>query len=123
MKNVIENAFIEILSGIARYHKDGGVITENECGNSVTISFPTNSPSYAVEKVYYGNGQKFWETEYKNGLKHDKYTEWHKNGQKRWEIEFQNGLRHGKSIWWNENGKKYCEREYQNGKLINEINY
>ena len=91
MQNIIENAFIEILSGIARYHKDGGVITENECGNPVTISFPTNSPSYAVERMYYESGHKAWEKEYQNGLKHGKFTRWYENGKKFWESEWQNG--------------------------------
>ena len=84
-----------MLSGIAQYHKDGGVITKDKYGNSITISFPTNSFSYVVERRYQENGQKFFETEY------------------------QNGQRHGKKIWWDKNGKKYLEAEFQNGKMIN----
>ena len=96
MKNIIKNAFIEILSGIAKYHKDGGVITKDEHGNSITISFPTCLPSCAIIRKYYKNGQKWWEAEYQNGQKH------------------------GKSIGWHyENGQKRYKREYQKGKLIN----
>ena len=123
MKNIIKNAFIEILSGIARYHKDGGVITENVCGNPITISFPTNSPNYAVERGYYKNGQKRWKIEYQNGHRHGKYIGWRENGQKYFKAEYQNGLRHGEAIRWDENGMKCWEIEYKNGERISERYY
>ena len=67
---------------------------------------------------WYENGQKEYETNYKNGKKHGKMIGWHGNGQKAWEDEYKDGKEHGKWTWWNDNGQKNYEGEYKNGKSI-----
>ena len=74
MKQIIENAFIEKLSGIARIHKDGGVIIK---GDNVSVSFPTNSPSVALIRGYL-NGKENWRKEYNNGQV--KFIRWWEDG-------------------------------------------
>ncbi|KKK75078.1 hypothetical protein LCGC14_2877350 [marine sediment metagenome] len=41
---------------------------------------------------YYSTGQKYWETEYKNGIQHGKSMSWHEDGQKWWESNYKNGI-------------------------------
>jgi len=48
---------------------------------------PENGPY--VE--YYDNGQKSYESHYKNGEQHGRWTRWHENGQKHWESQYKNG--------------------------------
>ena len=93
MKTIIENAFIEILSGIAQIHKDGGVMFQSKCGDPITVSFPTQSPTYAMVRAYWENGTKCWEIEYQQGQKHGKNIGWRKDGTKYWEVEYHHGER------------------------------
>jgi len=117
MKTIIINAFIEILSGIAQYHEDGGVISEDKYNDTITISFPDNNPNKAMVKSYYKNGKKSWKEEYHQGQRHGKSLCWWENGNKRWETEYHQGQRHGKYLGWRENGKKNWEAEYHQGQL------
>lgn len=91
MKDIIRNAFIEMLSGIARYHKDGGVIAEDNSGNRITLYFPTKSFNYVIERAYYNTGEKWWEIEYKNGLRHGRNIGWYRDGNIKWEVLCENG--------------------------------
>jgi antitoxin component YwqK of YwqJK toxin-antitoxin module len=92
--------------------------------------------------LYYENGQKSKEINYKNGKLNGSTTFWHKNGQKSflvyyinnkidgkrvvlnkdgfktYEESYKNGELHGKSICWHENGQKWFEIMYQNGKQV-----
>jgi len=117
MKDIIRNAFIEILSGIAEYHEDGGVINKDEYDNIITISFPDNNPNKAVVKCYWENGNKRREMEYYQGKQHGKDLSWHESGNKNWEIEYYQGKQHGKYLGWYENENKHWEIEYCQGKL------
>ena len=123
MKSIIKNAFIEILSGIAQYNKDGGVITKDKDDYPITISFPTKSPNYAIVRYYWDNGSKFWEAEHYEGKPHGKMFEWYRNGNKHWKAEYYKGNLHGNSVSWYLNGGKYCEREYHYGEIIHEKYY
>jgi len=117
MKDIIHNAFIEILSGIAVYHEDGGVVSRGECDYKITITFPNQNPNKAIIRRYYENGKKYWEREYHHGQRHGKSLGWWENGKKYWEREYHHGQRHGKSLGWWENGTKNWETEYHQGQL------
>ena len=74
--------------------------------------------NYNAIKNIYTNVLKFNDTiKYLGGDKY-KFVGYYKNGNKYWEIEYKNGIRHSKYISWDENGNKSWEREYQNGKKI-----
>ena len=74
--------------------------------------------------LWFGNGQKALEGNYRNGLREGSgaygeaglWITWHPNGQKESEGNYRNGKEEGLwIIWWN-NGQKRSERNYRNGK-------
>jgi len=44
-----------------------------------------------VDGKIYENGQKDYEIDYVDGLKHGKYIKWYENGQRDYEIDYVNG--------------------------------
>jgi antitoxin component YwqK of YwqJK toxin-antitoxin module len=69
------------------------------------------------EILYYQDGKKQMEGEFRNGKKDGKWTAWFENGRMQSEGFFKNDLRDGKSIVWRENGFKYYEGNYSLGQL------
>jgi len=65
---------------------------------------------------YYENGQKKYESHYKNGKRDGLLTRWHKNGQKSEEHHYKNGELEGLWTMWYENGQKMEEIHYKNDK-------
>ncbi|KKL51119.1 hypothetical protein LCGC14_2298670 [marine sediment metagenome] len=57
-------------------------------------------------KIKYFGGNKY------------KITKYFDNGQKFWEAEFENDMRHGKSTGWTRYGEELYNDEYIHGKLI-----
>lgn len=114
--SISHDAYAALLSGLT-YKVGNEIYWYNEYNEPVTIEFiDTESNKYIVRR-YYSSGQKYCETEYKNGQRHGKIIGWYKSGQKHWEDEYQDGKRHGKAIRWCENGNKYYEVEYAKGVL------
>ncbi len=64
----------------------------------------------------YENGQKWSETNYKDGKKHGLQTYWHENGQKEFEGNYIDGKEHGLQTLWRENGQKEYRKNFKNGK-------
>ncbi len=86
--------------------------------------------------VYYRNGAKSVEANYKHGTTHGLYTAWYSTGKKMNETEYTDGIRNGYLTAWYANGNVQHEGWYkgdlkqglwryyfQNGKLKNEIYY
>lgn len=69
-----------------------------------------------VKTMWYLNGNKEIETNYKNGLKNGVETKWLENGQKKSEISYKDDLKDGLSAYWDENGDKSSETEYKDNK-------
>lgn len=90
MKKLIEQAFRQYVLG-ANINEKGEVEVEDEDGDYIFIVFPYNNLEYVLVRRYWGNGQKYWEEEYRNGQLHGKVLCWDGNGQKYWEAECQNG--------------------------------
>ena len=63
---------------------------------------------------YYENGQKSYETNYKNGKQDGLWTGWHENGQKESELNFRNGKKDGLWTEWYKNGQKKSEINFKN---------
>ena len=76
------------------------------------------NPKYTGKlNVWYDNGNKWREVEYKEGILEGKWIIWHENGNKMSEGDYKEGELDGKYIEWHENGNKSSEREYKKGKL------
>ncbi|WP_077928217.1 toxin-antitoxin system YwqK family antitoxin [Wohlfahrtiimonas populi] len=69
-----------------------------------------------IKTMWYFNGNKEIETNYKNGLKNGVETKWLENGQKKSEISYKDDLKDGLSTYWDENGDKSSETEYKDNK-------
>ncbi len=73
--------------------------------------------------IFYSDGSKFIEGQFKNGTWDGIETSWHKNGKKSGINYYQNGVHTGKSIYWDEDGNKIREVTYLNGQKNNEEIY
>ncbi len=118
MKQIIQSALIEILSGIAKYHEDGGVISEDEYNEPISISFSDKDSSKVVIRKYYYNGKLRRERNYHQGQLHGVSKGWYSNGKLWCEYNYHQGQRHGISKGWYESGKLCQEYNYRYGKLI-----
>lgn len=102
-----------------------------------------SEPFTGKDVIYYPNGQKFIESNYKNGrpdgLRVEYYengqkkeegniidgkmeglwVEWYRNGQKKSECHWKDGKKDGLSVWWYENGKKKFKGNFKEGRQIN----
>jgi antitoxin component YwqK of YwqJK toxin-antitoxin module len=70
-----------------------------------------------VHSTYYENGQKRFEGHYKNGRSDGPFGFWYPDGQKRTEGQWRNGARDGTVTQWHPNGVKESELNYGNGRL------
>jgi len=95
------DAFIFLFSGVATMKNERELYWEDEYRNSITIEFPTNTPTHAIVRHYWGNGNKRWETEYHNGILHGRHLGWYEDGSKRWEM----GIEGQKNLVWDMDGK------------------
>ena len=95
-------------------------ITEDvdEDGNKRKIKNVGNR-EYVI--LWWKNGNKFYENEYKDGKREGKWIGWWEGGNKMYEGEYKDGKHEGKWIWWWEDGNKECEGEYKEGKLIGDM--
>ncbi len=118
MKHIIQSALIEILSGIAKYHKDGGVISRDKHNRPISILFSDKDSSKVIIREYHENGNLWWKKEYHQGQLHGTSKRWYKNGKLRWEENSHQGQLHGISKGWHENGKLRWENNYHHGKRI-----
>jgi antitoxin component YwqK of YwqJK toxin-antitoxin module len=108
---LLHDAYVAWMSGLT--HKTGNEIHwQDENGKPITVGPISVAECKYVVRHYYENGQKHWEANYHQDLRHGKYIGWHKNGQKYWEIDYHQGQRHGKVIRWYENGQKHWEEDY-----------
>jgi len=113
----LHDFYTALLSGVLEKHNEKEYWWEYKYG-PITVEIADIAQQKYIVRRYYKNGNKYWKTEYQNGLLHGKYIGWYENGNKWRKREYQNGELHGKSIRWYENGNKDWEEEYQNGKQI-----
>ena len=71
--------------------------------------------AHGFRVLYYPDGEKRMEMEYKEGKQIGRATFWHKNGQKSLEGKYLDGKRHGKIVTWHPNGKKASAGTYAEG--------
>ncbi len=77
----------------------------------------SDTPYTGKNSIFYGNGHKHVEGNYKDG-KLDSSLEWYENGQKKSEMNYKDGKLDGLQLKWYENGQKEREGNFKDGKLV-----
>ena len=67
---------------------------------------------------FYKNGQKWLETNYKDGKLDGLSESWHENGKKASEVNYKDGKQDGLSVGFHENGQKWREVNWEDGELV-----
>jgi len=60
--------------------------------------------------------EDYWDTNH--SLQHGLFTLWYENGQKRWEDNYKDGKKDGLLTLWYENGQKEAEVNAKDGKMV-----
>ena len=76
-----------------------------------------NGVQHGISTVWYDNGQKESQGNYKEGKKNGELIRWYKNGQKMAEGTYKNGVPEGLIIVWHQNGQKKEKANWIGGKL------
>ena len=71
-----------------------------------------------VEVEYYDNGNKKYETYYKDGKKDGVSTVWYDDGTKESERHYKDGEENGVFTHWHDDGVKDCEYQIEDGECI-----
>jgi antitoxin component YwqK of YwqJK toxin-antitoxin module len=75
------------------------------------------------EIVYFKNGNKENEIDYKYGKVNGRARMWYENGRLRVEATYKDNKTHGVRIAYHKNGKVFCRAEYDEGKLLRKKNW
>lgn len=90
-EDLITQAFIEILSGIAKRKNSKEIYYRDDKFNKLaTIEF-VNGSEHIIFRHYYDNGNKKSEHSWVNNKQNGVDLGWYENGSKRWERTFLNG--------------------------------
>lgn len=99
-KELITEAFIMILSGVAEHRNSSEIYYRNDKFNKLaTIEFIDGSSTHIVFRHYY------------------------ENGNQKSEHEWIDGKQNGNDLGWYEDGKKHWEKKFIDGRLIHEEKY
>jgi len=122
---VIEKDEGVIYSHVVSYYKGKTVLRFHENGQlhqCVSFkSFNENDEVNGVLILWYDNGMKEIELNYKDGKKEGKSSHWYRNGQKHIDQMYKNDLPNGVQIDYNKNGEKFMEVILEDGKVIEYI--
>ena len=114
---------------VVSYDKDGAYVSRTTYKNGEEVEtvvdwsklqgsrfgkkYLHNTPFTGRAESFYGNGQKKFERNHKDGKEDGLYTSWYENGQKRNEWIKKEGIYHGPLTRWYENGQKELEANYK----------
>lgn len=121
VEEVIEQALIEHLSGVAKTNDDGGILV-NDIGYrcDTTVYLIDGSPNnIRVEANRYN--APYFSAEYKDGKLHGKLSlYYYGDGMLDVEANYKNGELHGKIIKYDYRGRRALEVNYKDGVLHGE---
>ncbi|MDR1835278.1 MAG: toxin-antitoxin system YwqK family antitoxin [Fusobacteriaceae bacterium] len=83
--------------------------------NDLIVAAGASTPYTGYIRLWYPNGQSFYEMYAKAGKLEEVSRTWFQNGQLQFEENYKDGLYHGKRTAWFENGVKQSEENYKNG--------
>ena len=122
---VIEKEEGVIYSQVVSYYKDKTVLKLHDNGQlhqCVSLkSFNENDEPNGILTLWYDNGIKEFELNYKDRKKEGKSSHWYRNGQKHIDQMYKNDLPNGVQIDYNKNGEKFMEVILEDGKVIEYI--
>jgi antitoxin component YwqK of YwqJK toxin-antitoxin module len=75
------------------------------------------------EIIYFKNGNKENEIDYKNGKVNGLARMWYENGCLRMQATYKNNKCNGVRIAYHKNGQIFCRAEYREGKLLRKKNW
>ena len=118
MDKKLINFFTLILIIILLYIFWKAEIVQKEPKSKYLIYYIVTGLLIILLKLPYENGQKQFETIYKDGNPDGLETYWHENGQKKQVDNWKDGKADGLTTLWYENGQKGEEVNYKDGTLI-----
>jgi antitoxin component YwqK of YwqJK toxin-antitoxin module len=104
-------------TGIPRNGREGKWILYYENGNKSQEHEWKNGVSDGLSIVYHENGNKYQEINWKNEVKDGLFKQYHKNGQLEREGQYVNDIVEGKWKYFYENGQLEQDIAYDNGEL------
>ncbi len=75
------------------------------------------------ELIYFENGKKYSEVDYKKGKVNGWARMWYESGQLHMEATYEDSKTHGLRIAYHENGQMFCRAEYDHGELLRKKNW
>jgi antitoxin component YwqK of YwqJK toxin-antitoxin module len=99
---------VPILKKSTNWFENGQKISEYEYENNLNSNYI----------IWYSNGVKKHDKNYKNNKLHGKWIEWHSNGIKRADGNMKYDVMDGKWTFWYHNGQKELECECDFGNLV-----
>ena len=82
------------------------------------IAYHKGSPYTGKSYKLHPNGQKYTETNYKDGKEDGLDVMWFENGQKAMEVNWKNGKQDGLLTTWHEDGQKWIKENYKDGEKV-----
>ncbi len=120
MKKLIISFLVSPLSLLCAETKDIFIKTlqkRGEVGKELYYLPHQDTPFTGKASIYWQDGQKKTEINYKNGKRNGPKSHWYKNGQKLSEINYKSGKHHGSLVAWNENGQLRRKGNHVDGRM------
>jgi len=105
------------------YYKNGQKKSERNYKTVGEEHYIDHETEDGKQILWYENGLKNEEVNYKDGILDGKWTSWYENGQIKAEHNYKDGILDGKWTWWYENGQKRAEGNYKDGKDDGKLTY
>ena len=112
-----DNEIISFLAKPEKINPNPEGVNQDELEEREGISYLKGSGNPYTGKTFVlnENGQKKYETNYKDGKRDGLFVRWYENGE-RVEANYKDGKLDGLTTTWYENGQKAGERNYKDGK-------
>ena len=102
MKNLLLFTVLVTLPQLLVGCREREVVTEFR--NGIMYIKDSDALYTGKDSVFYDNGQKKFEVNYKDGKAEGLNVEWYQNGKKKQEVNHKDGKRDGLKVVWYENG-------------------
>jgi len=86
--------------------------------NGLTYKIDSNVPFEGKAVMHYSNGQRKFEAEYQDGLRHGRVVSYYSTGARESEGTMENGVFHGKVTFYHPNGQVKSQALYHRGNEV-----
>ena len=87
--------------------------------NGLTFNTNSNEPFAGKAVMHYSNGQRKFEADYQDGLRHGRVVSFYPTGVRESEGTMENGVFHGKVTFFHSNGQVKSQALYHRGNEVN----